>query len=253
MSDKFNVYLEFAPALRFFLHQGCKSGTVQKQLSHATSVKDVVESFGVPHTEVGKIKVNGETVGFGYHMSPGDRVTVSPVDPASFGGFGLQPEPGDNPAFIADEHLAKLVRRMRVLGFDTHLFSGGSDRDLLALMHNGNRILLTRDRRLLMHNIVRSGYCIRSSDVFQQVCEVVRRYCLAGRMQPFSRCPSCNGKLEAADKISLLNRLEPKTRRYYWNFFLCDSCGKIFWRGSHAEKLESFVAAVREGCNYSEL
>ncbi|MCG8342849.1 MAG: Mut7-C ubiquitin/RNAse domain-containing protein [Chlorobiales bacterium] len=252
MPDEFNVYLDFSPDLTFFL-QGAGGKTIQKRLSHATTVKDVIESCGVPHTEIGQIGVNGRAVDFEYRMFPEDKVTVAHVDPEVTGGFGLQPEPGEDPAFIADEHLAKLSRRMRVLGIDTCLFPGGSDRELLGEMQRLDRILLTRDRRLLMHRIVRSGYCIRSGNVVQQVCEVIGRFALSNAIKPFRRCPSCNGLLIAADKKALLSRLEPKTCRYYHDFFLCDSCGKIYWHGSHVPKLEAFVADIRRRCGYSEL
>ncbi len=253
MPDEFTVFLEFSPSLDFFLRKGGEGATTRKQLSHATSVKDLVESCGVPHTEVGKIQINGTAVDFGYRMSPGDRVVVHEVDSASADGSGLQPPPVDNPVFIADEHLSKLVRRMRVLGLDALLFSGGDDSRLLKLMQHGKRTLLTRDRKLLMHNIVLSGYYVRSVDVFEQTCEVVKRYRLAEKIRPFTRCPSCNGKLEKADKASLLDRLEPKTRRYFQRFLVCSCCGKIFWRGSHTEKLEGFVEAVMQRSGYSEL
>ncbi len=248
MAEKFTVSIEFSPAFSFFLRKETEGSEIQKRLSHATTVKDVIESCGVPHTEVGSIAVNGARVGFGHRVAPRDRVRVYPVDPPSQQGLGLQPEPGNHPAFIADEHLAKLARRMRVLGFDTVLFEGGVDSDLLVQMQRCGRILLTRDRRLLMHRVVHSGYCVRSDDVQQQVCEVVRRFSLAGALQPFSRCVSCNGKLAAVEKATIAERLEPKTRKYYQDFFLCGSCGKLFWHGSHAEKLERFVTKVVEQC-----
>lgn len=244
MVDNFIVYVDFCPSLRFFLKEGKDGKTIHKRLCHATTVKDVVESFGVPHTEVGRIVVNGKAVEFNYHMFPEDRVIIGDVNPDVAEGFGLQPIPDKSAAFIADEHLSKLVRRLRVLGIDTFLFSGGSDNELLVAVRRHGRILLTRDRRLLMHRIVRSGYCIRSDNALQQVYEVIRRFSLSGSLDPFTRCPSCNGLLEKVDKRMLLNRLEPKTRRYYMDFLMCTSCGKIYWRGSHAEKLGAFVSDV---------
>ncbi|WP_287373583.1 Mut7-C RNAse domain-containing protein [Prosthecochloris sp.] len=244
MVSSFIVYLDFSPNLRFFLKEGKNGKTIRKRLRHATTVKDVVESCGVPHTEIGLILVNGRAVDFNYHMFPEDRVTVGDVDPEAAEGFGLQLMPGKRAAFIADEHLSKLVRRFRVLGIDTLLFSGGQDQELLFAMQRFDRILLTRDRRLLMHRIVRSGYCIRSDNAVQQVYEVIGRFALAGSINPFSRCPSCNGLLEKVDKQLLMNQLEPKTQRYYCDFLRCVSCRKIYWHGSHAEKLGAFVADV---------
>lgn len=252
MSDTFSVYLDFSPELTFFL-RGSGKRTIQKLLSHATTVKDLIESCGVPHTEIGSIHVNGRAVDFQYRMLPEDRVKVGQVDPEGSKGFGLQPEPESTPSFIADEHLAKLARRMRILGIDTHLFAGGDDRELLVEMQRLGRILLTRDRRLLMHRVVQYGYCIRSDEVSVQVWEVISRFSLAATIKPFSRCPSCNGLLQSAEKQSLLHRLEPKTRRYYEDFFLCNSCGKIYWQGSHVEKLEAFVSGIKGQCGYSEL
>jgi len=99
----------------------------RKELEHEFSffgkntVKDAIESFNIPHTQVDLIVVNQVSVGFDYLLNPGDRVSVYPVfetldiSPVT----RLRPKPLRHPAFILDVHLGKLARLMRMAGFDT--------------------------------------------------------------------------------------------------------------------------------------
>ncbi|MBN1928766.1 MAG: Mut7-C RNAse domain-containing protein, partial [Chlorobiaceae bacterium] len=167
-----------------------------------------------------------------------------PVGPVAVGSCGLQPVPPEPARFVADIHLGKTVRRLRLLGFDTLWFTGQDDRELLDLMERDKRILLTRDRPLLMNSRVVYGCCIRSDLVIRQVRQVVWRYNLVASARPFSRCLACNGLLESCRKESVEARLLPKTRRYYDTFLCCPSCGKIYWEGSHLKRLQAFVTEV---------
>jgi uncharacterized protein with PIN domain len=114
-------------------------------------------------------------------------------------------------------------------------------------MQREGRILLTRDRRLLMNNRVIFGCCIRSDWVDEQVRQVIRRYSLAARARPFSRCPACNGLLESCLKAEVEEKLLPKTRLYFDAFLRCPSCGRIYWEGSHMKRLQAFVDEMTGG------
>jgi uncharacterized protein with PIN domain len=239
------VTLHFDPELDFFLSPEMRGRPQKVTSGHATTIKDIVESCGVPHTEIGDLIV-GDTLhaGFSTRISDGDCIRVLSVTSAAKGKCGLQPLPSEPIRFAADIHLGKLARRLRLLGFDTAWFIGKEDSELLDIMERDGRILLTRDRRLLMNNRVVHGCCIRSDHVLEQARQVVDRYGLAASARPFSRCPACNGLLESCRKESVAESLPPKTRRYYETFRVCSSCGKIYWEGAHMARLREFVSEV---------
>ena len=237
------VTLRFDPELGFFLSPEMRSRPQKVTSGHATTIKDIVESCGVPHTEIGDLIVgDSHHAGFATRISDGDCIRVLSVTSVAEGERGLRPVPSEPMRFAADIHLGKLARRLRLLGFDTLLFTGQDDRELLDLMERESRILLTRDRRLLMNNRVAHGCCIRSDHALEQARQVVERYSLAASARPFSRCLACNGMLESCRKAAVEERLPPKTRRFYDTFLRCSSCGKIYWEGAHMRRLRGFVA-----------
>lgn len=210
------------------------------------SVKDLIESVGVPHPEVALILVDGRPVSFEHLVAGGERVAVYPP----FQSFDLaavttvDPPPAD-PRFVADVHLGTLARRLRLLGFDTWYRPDAND-DLLAEVAVGEgRILLSRDRGLLMRRVITHGYCPRSDDPELQAIEVIRRYRLAPHIAPFTRCINCNGELEAVEKQEVVDELPPATRREHERFTRCCDCGQVYWPGSHKEALTDVVADLR--------
>jgi uncharacterized protein with PIN domain len=146
--------------------------------------------------------------------------------------------------FVADGHLGKLVRGLRLLGIDVSYCHDATDKQLLETAIRENRALLTRDRPLLMHKVVKSGYFPRSQNPFEQIVEVIRRFSLAQKVKPFVRCLRCNGLLGSASKESLLPQLEPLTRLYYQDFLKCSQCGRAYWRGSHMAKLHKRLEMI---------
>jgi len=238
--------VRFYAELREFLSADHWSGTVVHTFRVPGSVKDVIESYGVPHTEVELILVGGESVDFSYQVQNGDRISVYPV----FESFDvsplirLRPEPMRQIRFVLDGHLGTLARYLRLLGFDTAYERGASDRELIRTATTEGRILLTRDVGLLKNRAVTHGHFVRSDDPRQQVLDVVSRFQLAGRLRPYSRCLACNGVLESVAKEAIAHRLPPLTRQYIDEFFTCPGCGKDYWRGAHAQALDRIVAAA---------
>jgi uncharacterized protein len=208
------------------------------------SVKDRIEACGVPHTEVDLILVAGVPVGFDYQLMPGDWVSVYPVFRSLDVGGGLRPEPPLG-RFVVDVNLGKLARYLRLLGFDAVSDQELDDADLARISAEDDRILLTKDRNLLKRSIIIHGYCVREVWPRAQLVEVVRRFGLVGLISPFARCIECNGVIESVSKDEIEDRLEPLTREHFDEFRRCQSCGRIFWRGSHFEKLMTIVAEVR--------
>ena len=210
------------------------------------SVKDAIEAIGVPHTEVDTIVVNGTSVGFGYHLKDGDDVTVYPVSsgPAALSKVLLRGNP--RPVFIVDVNLGKLARILRMLGFDARYRNDYTDHDVAGLAEKENRIVLSRDRRLLRFKAIVHGYWIRSDDPEKQVREVLGRFGLYSLIKPFNRCLECNGVIEPVEKKKILERLEPKTVLYFDEFFICSDCGKIYWKGSHYDHMNKTLENLKD-------
>ena len=241
------VRLRFHGDLTFFLKSRTPEWLVERRLREKSSVKDVIESCGVPHPEVDLILVNREPVDFSFQLEQSEEIDIYPVEqePTLFTEKRMQDR--GIVAFIADGHLGKLVRDMRLLGFDVFYDRDAEDRRLIELSRIDNRrALLTRDRRLLMHSAVRNGYYLRSQDPLEQTVEMVRRFELSAAINPFIRCLRCNALLEGISKNEVLSKLEPLTRIYYEQFRRCIGCGQVYWAGSHFLKLQWRVERIRQ-------
>jgi uncharacterized protein with PIN domain len=210
------------------------------------SVKDVIESLGVPHPLVGRLTINARETGFAPLLRDNDVVEVSPLaaplNPLT--PTLLRPKPLERLAFVADANVGKLALHLRSLGFDTLYCGAERDGAIAETAHSRKRILLTRDISLLKRKIISHGYLLRSHDPAAQLLEVVRLYGLAGRSKPLNRCIACNGLLVPVSKEAILDRLEPLTRKYYQDFHTCQQCGKVYWPGSHREKLDAFIRHI---------
>jgi uncharacterized protein with PIN domain len=231
----------FYEELNDFLPQEQRKQTLLYRFNGNPGIKDPIEVFGVPHSEVDLIIVNGESVGFGYKLQNADRVAVYPV----FEGLDIAPivklraQPLRNIAFVADVNLGKLARLLRLLGFDTLFGNACSDKQIVESAAEQKRVILTRDRRLLYAKEVTHGYWVRSVMPQLQLAEVVKRFDLAGLIKPFYRCTVCNGLIVPVEKQAVLQLLEPKTKKYYDNFYRCRNCGRVYWEGSHIDKIKN--------------
>jgi uncharacterized protein with PIN domain len=241
----FTIRLTFHGDLGFF--RGSRPGgeIVERTLGEKTSVKDVIESCAVPHPEVGLILVDSRPVNFAHAVEEDATVNVYPVRslPTQFENHRLQIHCIKR--FVADGHLGKLARNLRLLGFDVAYDQQAQDRQLLGVMESEKRALLTRDRRLLMHAIVKTGYCPRSQNADEQTIEVIRRFDLFDSIAPFTRCLRCNAPLQEVAKADVIQKLEPLTKIYYERFRRCTGCGQIYWAGSHFSKLQKRLDKIR--------
>lgn len=240
--------LRFYAELRDLLPRGQRSGHIVHAFREPGSVKDVIESHGVPHTEVEFILVNGRSVGLDHQVADGDRISVYPMF-ESFDVVSLirvRPRPLREVRFVLDVHLGKLARRLRLLGFDCSYQREASDEELVAVSTAERRVLLTRDLQLLKRRAVTHGAFVRATDARAQVREVVRRFQLSGSIAPYTRCLACNGTLEAVAKADVEDRLPPMTRQLYHDFRRCPACDRTYWRGAHRPGLEAMVAAAVE-------
>ncbi|HTP01784.1 MAG TPA: Mut7-C RNAse domain-containing protein [Anaerolineales bacterium] len=228
----------FDASLRELLQHEHNNGEFDYAFRGPQTAKHLIESAGIPHTEIGSVRAGAAEVGTGYQVSDKDIVDVS--------AYGPDPETGAEPRFVLDGHLGRLKSHLRMLGYDCLYETSYDDEQLLQLALAEDRVLLTRDRRLLMHKALQRGYLVRSLEPMQQFQEVVRRYSLIRWIRPFQRCIRCNHLLEPVEKQVIIDRLEPLTKLYFDEFHICPACRRIYWKGSHFEKMERMIAALQE-------
>jgi len=207
------------------------------------TIKHLIESSGIPHTEVDLILVNGSPVEFSCQLKDQDRVSVYPVfETIDISGINiLRPSPLREIKFVLDCHLGSLAVYLRLLGFNVIYRNDFQDEELAEISEKEKYICLTRDRGLLKRKQIMHGYLIRALDPRQQLIEVVRRFQLASRMKPFTRCTRCNGFLHPVPEETVADQLLPGTRSHFHEFSRCDTCGWLYWKGAHYERLQKIV------------
>lgn len=210
------------------------------------SVKDAIESVGVPHTEIGLLRVDGTSVGLDERVGPGVVVDVhpDPVRPLPSDGVRLRPPPPSPLRFVADVHLGTLARRLRTLGLDTWWRNDADDRTLARVAVDEDRVLLTRDRGLLMRRQVVHGHLPRVDDPDRQLVGLAARFDLSADARPLRRCIRCNGSLRPVAKEQVADRLPPATRREHDRFSCCDRCAQVYWPGTHLEGLRAVLRST---------
>jgi uncharacterized protein len=248
--SKISASFRFYAQLNDFLPDDCRGQPIAASYTISPSIKDAIERLGVPHVEVDWILVNGRPVGFGYRVRPGDRVSVYPAFQSLDLGHGsgrLLPPPDSGapaPRFVADVHLRKLSRLLRLLGLDVLHSPTTTDPQLVDISVREGRVLLTRDRALLKHGQLTQGLWIRSVSPREQAVEIVRRFNVAGCVAPFTRCPQCNGLLEPIGKADAMERIPPKTARWLEDYVTCSTCGKLYWQGTHAHRIHVLLEGI---------
>lgn len=232
--------------LNDFLARARRQRAFQAVCPPRTSVKDLLEGLGVPHTEVDLLLVNGEAVGFERLLSEGDRIAAYPVFEAFdvAGVSRVRPEPLREVRFVLDGHLGRLARLLRLAGFDSVYLRDASDPEIAATSAREHRILLTRDQALLKRREVTHGYCVRSTTPAEQLPEVLGRFQLRRLLRPFTRCLRCNGLLRAVQKEAVADRVPPRSLEAFDEFLRCEGCARVYWRGSHYDRLARLIRSA---------
>lgn len=226
----------FFGRLNDFLLRDQRDRMISVDFRGRQSVKHLAESLRVPHPEIGQVQVNGQAGTLSTITQDGDRVEVHPVPD----GCPVEPR------FVLDGHLGRLAAYLRMLGFDCLYQNDYADAELAEIAQREERILLSRDRRLLMRKVVAHGYCLRSLDSLEQFSEVIKRFELTKHIVPFHRCLRCNHPLEPVEKEVVFDRLEPLTKLYFDEFQICPACKQIYWKGSHYEKMKKLIEQTVE-------
>jgi len=241
------VTLRFYEELNDFLPSNKKKKRFEHSFIDRTSVKDLIESLGIPHTEIDLILVNGNSVDFSYLVNDGDDISGYPMF-ESLDITNLQhlrAKPLRKPKFILDVHLGTLAKYMRMLGFDTLYKNDYIDEEIVKISLKEKRAILTKDRGILKRSEVTHGYWIRSTKTDTQIIEVIKRFDLKEQIKELSRCLLCNSLLKKISKEKIIDRLPRKVKEFQNEFYCCKHCDKIFWKGSHYAKMLAVIERFR--------
>jgi uncharacterized protein with PIN domain/sulfur carrier protein ThiS len=245
----------FYEELNDFLTPDQRKCDISLKFEPPAPVGHLVESLGVPHTEIEIILVNGVSVGLDKRLQDGDRVSVYPVfesvDVTS--QLKIREDPLRALRFATDSHLGRLAAYLRMLGFDTLFQPGWVDRELAELCAREQRILLTRDRALLMRSKISRGCYVRNVRPREQLAYLIERLDLCRRINPFCRCMACNHELGAVTRASVLEQLPPGVARIHQRFLRCDGCGRVYWEGSHYFRMLEWIVQLCPGYQLPDL
>lgn len=242
----FKAYFRFYEELNDFMPPDKKKVLFEHNFSGRVSVKDMIESLGVPHSEIDLILVNGNSVDFDYIVQDNDKISVYPV----FESFDiaevthLREKPLRNPAFVLDVHLGALTRYLRMLGLDCLYSNTYSKQEIINLSLSEKRAILTRDRHLLKRKEITHGYWVRNEKPLLQTREILERFQLKARIKEFSRCIECNTPLGPVEKQVIEESLPPRVKANFEEFFFCLGCKRIYWKGSHYDRMKAIIQHI---------
>ena len=229
----------FYEELNDYLPAARRKHAFMRAFDGTPAVKDVIEALGVPHIEIDLILVDAKSVRFSHRLRGGERVAVYPMferlDIRAL--HRLRPKPLRRTRFVADVHLGRLARYLRLLGFDTRYARDLDDAALISISAREHRILLTRDVGLLKHKALARGYWVRMTDADRQLAEIVRAFCLEKDVRPFTRCMICNTGTRFIARAEVAGRVPSQVFRRLRRFTYCPGCGRIYWRGTHFQRL----------------
>ena len=229
--------------LNDFLHPSRRKKAFAFHFTIKRTIKDIIESLGIPHTEIDLILVNGKSATFEYYPENGDYISVYPVfESLDISNVTrLRPLALREPRFILDVHLGTLARYLRLTGFDSYYRNNLEDSEIIRISLEEQRIILTRDLPLLKNGQVTHGYFVRETSPKKQISEIIRRFDLKNHLKPFTRCLECNGLIEMVEKEKVEPDLQSGTRKFIQEFYRCRSCEKVYWKGSHYLRMRGLL------------
>ena len=240
------VTFRFYEELNDFLPKHRRKTDFEAKFKGKGSIKDMIEAFGVPHTEIDLILVDGNSVDFNYILQDEDRVSVYPA----FESLNitdvtqLRTIPLRRNKFLADINLGDIVKYMRVLGLDLFFDSLLSTREIIEISKRENRIILTKDSKLLKFKDVSHGIFIRPGTTTGQIRRIINYLDIKDDIKPFSRCLQCNTLLDVVPKDKILDRIPPMTKDFCDEYVQCQSCDKIYWKGTHFIHMEKVLKQI---------
>ena len=242
------VELRFYAELCDLLPAQHRSGRISHRWVATQSVKDLVESYGVPHTEVDIILAGGRSVAFDYRPAAGDRrervpglrvVRYRAAGAAAPGAAARDPlrarrspRQAGPPAAPARASIVPTPPTPPTRSWSRPPSGSGA----------------SCSRATACCCVVapsRTGTCSGQTGRTNRPARSCAASSWRGSIAPFTRCPACNGELVPVEKAAIEHRLPPGTRRTYHDFRTCPDCGRDYWQGAHHARLERLVADAR--------
>ena len=240
------LFIQFDKSLDYFLTEAKNGRQFEYTLNRKASVKDIIESFGIPHTEVGHISFKGMEIDFSFIPSSSGLLNVQCIE-SPFNVMSptfLRPFSLKRTKFLADVNVIKLGRLLIIMGFDVSYSPSLSDREIANIAETEARIILTRDTQLLKRKKIIFAKRIKSDYPYEQLIETIRFFGLEKQIYFFSRCTKCNCKLVGVSKEKVIHLLEPKTKKFFDIFFQCPQCNNVFWKGSHFDNIKKKISSI---------
>ncbi|MDE1725133.1 MAG: Mut7-C RNAse domain-containing protein [Thaumarchaeota archaeon] len=157
------------------------------------------------------------------------------------------------PNFVIDSMLGNLAKKLRILGYDSKYFSTIEDDKLVLIAKNEKRVIVTKDEQLVKNAEKQNIMCvlIRGNDELEQIVQINAKIKL-GQFSvdtDNSHCIECNGNLEQVEKFRIIGKVPEGVLERERKFWLCNSCKKIYWEGTHFQKLQEFAARLNDRMN----
>jgi len=146
--------------------------------------------------------------------------------------------------FIADDHLGKLSRYLRIIGRDCLYYRVISDDALMEISKKENRVVLSRDWNLYRYIPSQRYFFIRSQNTVLQLKDVCEHFHIDPFLRMFERCIVCNTLLVPIDKKDVLSRVPPKSYAWKKEFKECRGCKRVYWPGTHYEAMISCIRDI---------
>ena len=237
------AYTRFYAELNDYLPAPKRYVRFPRDFDHPCTVREFIRGEGIPPAEVDLVLVNGLSTDLSQLVTNGDHVSVYPVFETFYIGAlqRIRSRPLRRPRFVLDVHLGKLSSLMRMLGIDTLYSNSYTDEEILAISLDQGRTVLSKDRGLLRDETLTRGYHVREKHPQLQIREVVERFDLRESVAPFTRCLRCNTLLESVPKDEIVAQLPPRVRETFVDFWRCATCARLFWQGSHYERMTAFI------------
>jgi len=239
-----NITFRCYAELNDFLPQEHRHRQFVYPLKTPVTLGEALESLRIPWSEVDLVLVNGRAEDLSARLYEHDFVSVFPtfetLDIGELKSVRAQ-APLRVTRFILDAHLGKLAKYLRMLGFDSLYRNDYGDEEIIEISLREKRIILTRDKLLLRSRRVTHGYYIRSVEKHNQLRELVQKFDLYSQFKSFTRCMTCNAELVSKNREDIKQLIPPDILQCYDEFFFCPACRKVYWKGSHFKRMESFI------------
>lgn len=150
--------------------------------------------------------------------------------------------------FVTDGMLGKLTRWLRMLGHDVEYTSSLDDKELAEKAKKENRILLTRDLKLYQQAVAKGteAFLVESPNQTSNLANIAKRFKFELEIDvKLSRCPKCNSKIRSVSKSSVADKIPETTSSNYDEFWQCQGCGQVYWRGAHWKRIEKTLKEAR--------